>query len=186
MFVLKRQCCKDKGYVGGRGRKNIFLLVTKLFCDEISYEIFLLETYHSFNPAVGESWLACAFHNLFNCRFEKVSNGGSLGIEFSRLLFVYFILMDVWGMYFQMEVIDIWCLHWLFIICIFFLMAVQMFNSDTDWLFTISWWLTVQLAQPVFGCLFSNGGCQCLRPSQNWLPNLTLAGNQDTRIPYFF
>ena len=36
------------------------------------------------------------------------------------------------------------------------------------------------LAQPVIGCLFSNGGCQCLRPSQNWLPNLTLAGNQDT------
>ena len=40
------------------------------------------------------------------------------------------------------------------------------------------------LAQPVIGCLFSNGGCQCLRPSQNWLPNLILAGNQNNRIQY--
>ena len=61
-----------------------------------------------------------------------------------------------------------------------------MFNSATDRLFTLPQWLTVPLAQPVIGCLFSNGGCQCLWPSQNWLPNLTLAGNQDTRIPYFF
>ena len=61
-----------------------------------------------------------------------------------------------------------------------------MFNSATDRLFTLPQWLTVPLAQPVIGCLFSNGGCQycqCLRPSQNWLPNLKLAGNQDT-IPF--
>ena len=76
--------------------------------------------------------------------------------------------------------------HEFFIICIFFLMAAQMFNSSTDWLFNIPWWLTVPLAQPAIGCLFSNGGWQCLWPSQNWLPNLTLAGNQDTRIQYFF
>ena len=55
-----------------------------------------------------------------------------------------------------------------------------MFNSATDRLLTIPWWLTVPLVQPVIGCLFSNGGWQCLWPSRNWLPNLTLAGNQDT------
>ena len=65
-------------------------------------------------------------------------------------------------------------------------MAAQIFNSVTDWLFTVPWWLTVLLAKPVIGCLFSNGGRQCLWSNQNWLPNLTLAGNQDTRIQYFF
>ena len=65
-------------------------------------------------------------------------------------------------------------------------MAAEMFNSATNLLFTIPWLLTVPLAQPVIGYLFSLGGLQYLQASQNWLPNLTLAGNQDTRIPYFF
>ena len=61
-----------------------------------------------------------------------------------------------------MEVIQICGWPEFFIICIFFLMAAQIFNSATDWLFTtVPWWLTVPLA------------------SQNWL-SLTLAGNQDT------
>ena len=66
-------------------------------------------------------------------------------------------------------------------------MAALIFNSATDWMFTtVPRWLTVPLAQPIIGCLFSIGGWQGLWPSQNWLPTLTLAGNQDTRIPYFF
>ena len=82
----------------------------------------------------------------------------------------------VWVIQYQMEVIQIRGWHEFFINCIFYLMAAQMFNSATDRLFTLPWWLTVPLAQPVFGYLSSNGVWQC----KNWLPNLTLAGNQDT------
>ena len=120
------------------------------------------------------------------CALEKVSNCGWAENQFSCLLFAYFSLVAVWVIHSQMEVIQIHGWHEFFIICIFFLMAAQMFNSSTDWLFNIPWWLTVPLAQPAIGCLFSNGGWQCLWLSQNWLPNLTLAGNQDTRIQYFF
>ena len=67
--------------------------------------------------------------------------------------------------------------HTFFIICVFFLIAAQMFSLATDWLFAIPWWLTVPLTQPVIGCLFSNGDWQSLQPSQNWLFNLTLAAN---------
>ena len=66
-----------------------------------------------------------------------------------------------------------------------FLMAVDISNLATDWLFTVS----KSLAQPVIGCLLSYSGWQNLQPSQNCLPKLNLAGNQDyqdTRIPYFF
>ena len=130
--------------------------------------------------------MGCAFHNQFHCRLEKVSNGGCPETQFSCLLFAYFSLVAVWVIHSQMEVIQIHGWHEFFIICIFFLMAAQMFDSSNDWLFNIPWWLTVPLAQSEIGCLFSNGGWQCLWPSQNWLPNLTLAGNQDTRIQYFF
>ena len=85
-----------------------------------------------------------------------------------------------------MEVIQICGWHEFLITCIFSLMATQMFNLATDWLFSIPWWLTVPLTHSVIGCLFSIGGWQCLRPSQNFLPNFTLAGNQDTRIQFYF
>ena len=57
-----------------------------------------------------------------------------------------------------------------------FLMAVHISNLATDWLFTVS----KSLAQPVIGCLLSYSGWQNLQPSQNCLPKLNLAGNQDT------
>ena len=126
--------------------------------------------------------IGCIFHKLFPCRVEKVSNGGCLEIQFSRILFVYFSLVAVWVIHSQMQVIRICGWHAFFIICIFFSSAAQMFNSATDWLFTKRWWLTLPLAQPAIACLFSNGRWQCLRPSQDWLPNLTLAANQETRI----
>ena len=100
---------------------------------------------------------------------------------------VYFSSVAVWVLRSQMEVIQICGWHEFFIICIFFLMAAQLFNAAADQLFTITWWLTVvPLVQPVIDCFLSNGGWQCLQPSQDWLPNLILAGNQDTRIQYFF
>ena len=43
----------------------------------------------------------------------------------------------------QIEVIEICGWHEFFLICIFFMMASQMFNSATNWLFTIPWLLTV-------------------------------------------
>ena len=134
-------------------KKYIFWLVAKFFKDDIGCEIFLV------NPvvAVGEFWLGCAFHNLFHCRLEKVSNGGCPETQFSCLLFVYFSLVAVWVIHSQMEVIQIHGWHEFFIICIFFLMAAQMFNSSPDWVFNIPWWLTVPLAQPKLAAKFDIG-----------------------------
>ena len=78
-----------------------------------------------------------------------------------------------------MKVVQICGWHKFFIICIFFLMAAQMFNSATDWLFSTPKYAIGLTRNWLFILKW------CLQPSRNWLPDLTLAGNQDTRIQYF-
>ena len=78
------------------------------------------------------------FQQLIPFRSENVSNGGCLDIQFSHGLFVYYSLVAERAIYPQMVLMIVYSWYLLFIICLFFLMAVYIFHSATDWLLTIA------------------------------------------------